>query len=453
MPTLFARTRRYSESVTSPTDSQAQQKRGSVDLPNAGKRGIGAPPSASAKFKSFIRSKGDTDTEKRDSLRKRLSSPSTFFSRSNGAEESMPSVSPLEATDRYLNVSPRETIPDGAHRTSPNSNLSPENFAISRTTSPEATYPRRGSVSWQPSYPTAVDDAYADVPPDGLARDGFTSFTTMATSENNLRRTGEQVYQGGLPSPEDLPGWPALNPAAKTSTPPQTFPTPPPSVVSPGRSSTQPSPVLREPTPPTAPLSSMKSINGTTVGSGSAGEGSTLAIVTPSVLPGRPARATARATQSRPDMPPRQSTIIRSPPMPQPIKNLPTLVGWSGFKDETAGTNSPGWGELAREGGPKTPGGFGGMGPNGAKSPVWGLMSPSGPRTPGLTGFPFSTSSVVTNKSKEKGAMSEDELRRARRRMVSTLSQPSADTFLACHDAGAIISADTTGYWRRCWRL
>ena len=429
MPTLFARARRNSESITSPPNSQAQRERGSVDLSRSDRRGVGPPSSASAKFKAFIGSKGEADTEKRDSLRKRLSSPSTFFSKYNGAEESMPPVSFSEATDRYQNLSPIGTLPDGAQPVS--LPLSPQNLAISRTTSPEATFPRRGSVSWQPSYPTVVDGAYANIPPDGLARDGFVSSTTMMTSENSLRRDHEQVQQGGPPpSPDDLSSWPSLNPATRTSTPHQTqatLPTPPSSAVSHRRSFTQSSPFgssSREPATHSASLSSMSSNRDMTIGSGPTGQGPAKAIVSQSGSPGRPERAAARAIRSRPDMPPRKSTLIQSPPMPQPIKNLPTLAGWSGFRDETAGTLSPGWGALAREGGPKTPGGFGGMAPGGAKSPVWGLVSPSGPRTPGLTGFPFSTSSVVTNKSKEKGAMSEDELRRARRHMVSLMIAP-----------------------------
>ncbi len=105
--------------------------------------------------------------------------------------------------------------------------------------------------------------------------------------------------------------------------------------------------------------------------------------------------------------------------MPQPIKNLPTLTGWQGFNKGAGGMVTPNLGALAKEGGPKTPGGMGGMMSNGPRTPGWPTMTPGGPKTPGLSGFPFSTTSVVQNNSRVKKAMSEDELRRAKRAMVS----------------------------------
>ena len=103
-----------------------------------------------------------------------------------------------------------------------------------------------------------------------------------------------------------------------------------------------------------------------------------------------------------PPKPVRQRTnLITSPPMPQPIKNLPTLSGWSGFPPSSPATpRTPGWGALAREGGPKTPG---------------GMMSP---RTPGLGsgGFPFMAQPLPRQTSR--GPMSDGELRKAKRAMV-----------------------------------
>lgn len=113
----------------------------------------------------------------------------------------------------------------------------------------------------------------------------------------------------------------------------------------------------------------------------------------------------------RPAMPNRRTTVLHSPPMPQPIRNLPTLQGWSGFNQASmggaGGVSTPGWGN--REGGlPRTPG--------------WGGGTPSAvPRTPLGGGFPFALPSVGTptlEKGKSKG-MSEEELKSMRRAMVS----------------------------------
>jgi hypothetical protein len=110
-------------------------------------------------------------------------------------------------------------------------------------------------------------------------------------------------------------------------------------------------------------------------------------------------------TVARPAKPVRQRTnLITSPPMPQPIKNLPTLAGWSfGPGPASPATpRTPGWGSLARDGGPRTPGGM-------MASPV---------RTPGTgsSGFPFS---IPMPRQTSRGPMSDGELRKAKRAMVS----------------------------------
>ena len=140
-------------------------------------------------------------------------------------------------------------------------------------------------------------------------------------------------------------------------------------------------------------------------------------------LPSRSSpRASAESTPAkRPGIPTRRTTLIQSPPMPQPIKNLPTLAGWPGFmKEGIPGT--PGWNAAKENGVPKTPGWSGGGAP---RTPGWGgLMSPGGsrpPGTPGGSGFPFTLPLTVIgqNKPKDKSGMSEEELRRERRAMVS----------------------------------
>lgn len=376
-----------------PDDSHLRSKRASMDFPNSD-RSAGPPPSASAKLRSFLGSKGEPDEAKKASLRKRLSSASGFFTKNN-ADEAAPAVVSSEPQ-----LPPGAAAPNGTQTFFPT--LFPENFSLSNTASPEAPTPRRGSVSWQPSYPTVVDDAYADIPPDGFARNGVSSPTMP--SENARRRSAVLL---NTPSPEELSAWPAMQPSTKNVTPPQTqtsLPTPPSSAVSPRRS-------LIEYTSSASPE---LSLNLESTSLSVSHPPSDFPRSTPTLNPTTPAAARG---DSRP-MPLRRTTLIQSPPMPQPIKNLPTMTGWSGFNQQAGGAATPGWGALAREGGPKTPGGFGSMA-NGPRTPGWAAMSPGGPKTPGLSGFPFSTASLVTNNSKEKKSMSEEELRRARRAMVS----------------------------------
>lgn len=403
MPSIFA-SRRASESLDPmpvPDDLHMRHKRSSMDIHHFEKRDSGPPVSASAKLKSFLGkgNKGDGDDAKRESIRKRLSSPSSFFTKT-------PSEDPVlstEAADRYQDLAPRYD-----DRPFPSPTLFPENFSLSTTASPEAPFPRRGSASWQPSYPTVLngDDS------SGQAGIGIPSIPVA--SENAQRRTSGLL---NTPSPEELSAWPAMEPATKIRTPPQTqapLPTPPPSAIPQGRSSESISPSsAHKPSlimnlPP----------NGYLFGD--------LTQPAPSSPTPGPVTPSAALPRSRPDMPARRTTLIQSPPMPQPIKNLPTLTGWQGSSRE--GPTTPGWGALAREGGPKTPGG---LQPGGPKTPGWGMLS-AGPKTPGLAGFPFSTSSVTTNQSKEKKAMSEDELRRAKRAMVSCEAPNEADLSRSC---------------------
>lgn len=91
--------------------------------------------------------------------------------------------------------------------------------------------------------------------------------------------------------------------------------------------------------------------------------------------------------------PRRMSAVLHSPPMPQPIANLPTLGGSS-----RQGPPTPSWGALALEGGPKSP----------------QVQSPS---TSG--GFPFfGSSSQPTSRNNSKD-MSDAEVRKATKSMVS----------------------------------
>lgn len=103
--------------------------------------------------------------------------------------------------------------------------------------------------------------------------------------------------------------------------------------------------------------------------------------------------------------PRRMSAVLHSPPMPQPIANLPTLGGLS-----RAGPSTPGWGALALEGGPKSP----------------QIQSPTGTAPSG--GFPFFASggspSTSRNNSKD---LSDAEVRKATKSMVRQVALCLAD--------------------------
>lgn len=424
------------------------------------------------------------DEGKQGSLRQKLTSASQLFHRHEPtspkpatANEPQTPVRPPGAGARYDDPSPR--APSTTQFASPT--LFPENFSLSSTASPEGGESRRrGSVSWQPSYPTVLpEDSYADLAPDGHpATDRQLPKSPVMPSENEHRRSlveanarmptpgrdDEQPVSSLLdpakaaellrpnghmptPSPDELP----LPPAPSTPpTLPAPLPTPPPSAISPDRDL----PVvdtIQDAAPPTlsSPVTATSPVESTTsprsrprlslVTSSPEQSQSTTSspedpiASTPDVSGSVSASPTVLTTgtaptptspkpygKPRPDMPIRRTTLIQSPPMPQPIKNLPSMVGWPAFmKDGVPGT--PGWGQLAKEGGPKTPGRTSGAAP---KTPGWGgMMSPASariPGTPGTPGFPFSLpqTPVGQNKGKGKESMTEEELRKARRAMV-----------------------------------
>lgn len=104
--------------------------------------------------------------------------------------------------------------------------------------------------------------------------------------------------------------------------------------------------------------------------------------------------------------PRRMSAVLHSPPMPQPIANLPTLGGPS-----RTGPPTPSWGALALEGGPKSP----------------QIQSPTG--NPG--GFPFFSGSPTTSRNNSKD-LSDAEVRKATKSMVSFYVHCVADASLSC---------------------
>lgn len=376
------------------------------------------PPSGGAKLRNFFRSSMSEETK--DDMRRRLSSPSELFKRGPAGD------SRLDVTTGGMNGNgtgsqesrspPRNNLPS--------TSVFPEGFSLSQTASPERSPQRdRTSSQWQPSYPLVLPDEadYGDVPPDGQVNGGLGQLATAAaiSGENEKRRSMDmnRSLAEWEPLKPDTPkktsntaaGQPvtAAKPVLQVITEkPQTAESEPllasttasagtsrreseePLVSSPTAASGPPSPgtVLHTPTkPPTSPTNQ----NGSTP------------LMSP--IPGMIIGPNGKM---RPAMPSRRTTLIQSPPMPQPIKNLPTLQGWSGF-NQGPGTTTPGWGNQM----PKTPGL--------PRTPGWGgLMpaSPATPRTPG--GFPFATQA----KEKGKSVSSEEELRKMRRAMVCALS-------------------------------
>lgn len=428
MPTLFS-ARRASVSQADPLqhDSPTHTKRRSMDA--------GRPPVSGNKFKDFFKSShhqmddGQHDTGRRrssvsqttanegtNSLRKRLSSASQIFSHKSPS-----------STEPHLSSTPSQSqsqSPNGI----PAPNLFPENYALASTASPEGGG-RRGSVNWQPSYPTVLpDDSYADLAPDGRPAIQGVELPASPTlpSENQHRRSLlEANGQMPTPSPDEQPN--NLNPKnhfhanGQIPTPspdeqprPITPPPAPASPLTPPPSATTPNRTLEEPQSPkgrrpTLSLITDAPADGTLPSATPIS--TTESVPSPSRLNGKP----------RPDVPLRRTTLIQSPPMPQPIKNLPSMVGWPAFmKDGVPGT--PAWNQSAGTSTPRTPGWSGGAVP---KTPGWAhLTSPHGgrtPVTPGGSGFPFALppTTVGQNKGKGKAQMSEEELRKARRAMVS----------------------------------
>ncbi|WWC69470.1 uncharacterized protein I206_103410 [Kwoniella pini CBS 10737] len=474
MPSIFTRHRRASDALPPSIgndETPTRKQRLSIDLTHT--NGLnGSPPPSSGKIKTFFGVGGSPDPEaKNASLRKKLTSPSSFFKSS--VDVSSPKNPPVATIitppdelpadpilARYTDLSPRSNgVQSNERFASPI--LAPEAFTLASTSSPEGAPGqskdgRRGSITWQPSYPLIVpDDEYVNIPPDGqVAPNGLSpaaNIVSPISDENSKRRS--------LDLGNSLSSWPAIQPVTKPVTPPiSTAQTP----------ITPPTTQFPLPTPPLSASSDLKRIDSAGLHapeqpggrrrpslsidiSDVAIPGSTAALaaaqkeqaatLTSSETPQSainprltsiagysrvPLNDTASRTSSasepssplnstkqRPMPPSRKSTLIQSPPMPQPIKNLPTLQGWSGYPKESSGSVTPGWGSLAREGGPKTPGGL--------------LGTPSGQRTPGLSGFPFSLPPVQTpsGKGKERGILTEQEVRKAKRHMPVMLRQPS----------------------------
>jgi hypothetical protein len=385
MPSLISRIRRGSEgkpSDGSPSVRAGHGKRLSVDLGQMDGNGNGSPKSS--KFRTIFTKHDEGDQGgKLEALKKKLTSPSTIFK-----------TQPVE--DRPI-TPPRDISPTGTPMGRYN-DLSPrpQQFALSRSRSPENGTARD---SWTPSYPLVVpDDSYADIAPDGLSLSPNAPSPIPKTNENSKRRS---IH---LDTNKPLSEWQPIQPDRPKPlniSPESGLPTPPTSTesreeiqirrsVESGRpvlnvqTSPKPSPLAQPPT--SEPLNMVRSESSNTQ--------------TPTPL--SPALPTTNGITSPPKPVRQRTNLITSPPMPQPIKNLPTLQGWSGFSPASPQTpRTPGWGSLAREGGPKTPG---------------GMMSPA--RTPGLGsgGFPFMAMPLPRQASK--GPMSDGELRKAKRAMV-----------------------------------
>jgi len=410
MPSLISRIRRGSEgkqSDDSPTVRGGHGKRVSIDLGQMDGTGNGSPKSS--KFKIFNKTDDNEGAQgKLEALKKKLTSPSTIF---KTQPEDRPLTPPNDVDGngngngnspmaRYNDLSPR-TPPRPLENVErfPSPTTSPQQFALSRSRSPEG----QGRDSWTPSYPLVVpDDSYADIAPDGQSLSPIAPSPVPKTNENSKRRS----VQLGTNKP--LSEWQPIQPdrpKALNISPESGLPTPPTSTesreeiqlrqsVESGRpvlsleTAPKSSPLAHYPIPTSEPMSMSRSESSNTQ--------------TPKPLsPSNPTNNLTGITS--PPKPVRQRTnLITSPPMPQPIKNLPTLQGWSSFSPSSPQTpRTPGWGSLAREGGPKTPG---------------GMMSPA--RTPGLGsgGFPFMAKSLPRQTSQ--GPMSDGELRKAKRAMV-----------------------------------
>ncbi|KAK8869831.1 hypothetical protein IAR55_000399 [Kwoniella newhampshirensis] len=466
MPSIFSKSRRASDDITNgggQDDSPIRQKRLSVDTsipttpPSSGGAGGG-------KLKALFgvgTTPGSGDAEKRrESLKKKLTSPSSFFrssvdlssppnqpprSPSQANTQISPSQPAAAALARYTDPAPRRpSVSSPTRFASPT--LFPENFSLAKTASPESqpngSGGRRGSITWQPSYPLVVpDDQYADIPPDGHAAafaNGLSKPVEIVPSspnENTRRRSSDIT--------DNLAAWPAMRPASttrKAGTPSRAQvdpPTPPPSAVAPAKIPSPVSPTSQgsrrnKPslslntsdailTPPATEKEEPKMVSTPPPETPKNRISQTSSSVTKPTfirlndsVPSTPATSTPTSPDARPRPrpPSRKTTLIHSPPMPQPIKNLPTMSGWPGYQ-ESSGSTTPGWGALAREGGPKTPG-FGGP------------STPSGLRTPGASGFPFGLPPMTpTGKGKERSVLTEEELRKAKRHMPVMLRQPS----------------------------
>lgn len=333
----------------------------------------------------------------------------------------------------------------------------PENFALSHTISPEASSPlsqasispnvriRPLSQTWQPSYPLVLPDAgYADVAPNEQVPLTTGSAVVSAADDENAKRRSTDV--------QVLENCPTMKPQKAVASPEQQLPTPPLSTRVSSElglrnevetSQRRPSlalntsdealtPKAMQPSFPkqesiktsvTAADNQMTSENLVhppetrdqdipSIAASPVTRQTASSIPSAAVTPATPSSPISSTSSplhmTRPSLSVRKTTVIYSPPMPQPIKNLPTLTNLASLVGDTSSTTpiaTPGWGELAREGGPKTPGG--GI----MRTP---MSMTNGARTPVLGSF---TLSLPPAKAK-KTPMTEQELRKARRAMV-----------------------------------
>ncbi|ORY33798.1 hypothetical protein BCR39DRAFT_557023 [Naematelia encephala] len=382
MPSLFHKPRRSSEDISAapaPDHSHFFHKRASIEVDQET-----PTPSPGGKLKSFLKSGGDGGHAKADALKKRLSSPSTIFKHTPDTER-RPSVA-LDSLQNTSTVPAEQLLRNGPPSTTPAFNTSIFSNSASQSGANVPEGQQLNSSSWSPSYPTVLKNGRNDE----ISPDRDIPLSNGAVVNENVHRR----------SIERLDSLPVMKPSTPNARHPTALPTPPPSAETPGRD------IVNGDRP-------QLSLNtGLTSAAPSAQPSRKSSTDSPSTLPDSSAPTPNGEHRSRPDMPFRKSTLIQSPPMPRPIKNLPTLQGWSGFNNTPGGPSTPGWGTLAKEGGPNTPGGMG-----------W--MSPATPRTPGLQSFPFSTQGVQVNQNKGKRQMTEEELRKARRAMPVMLREPS----------------------------
>lgn len=474
MPLFFQRSRRASEAppVLHPPDSKVH-KRFSIDATSNAHNNPAFSSMNSTKLKNLLGAgpgSGDpSGTQKKERMKKKLTTPSMFFRRNSSSSPESPKPSPGSATVAITpgNEPIMANYQDPAQRIStkpvnaglfPSAAVSPENSVLSHTVSPETSTPlsqesitpnaraRPLSQTWQPSYPLVLpDEGYADVSPNGQL--------PLTTGPDIVSGTGDENAQRRSTDAHVLDSRPITKPQEMVVVPPETqLPTPPlSSRVSPEiglqneveTNQRRPSlalitsdevltpkalrPVSHEQENIEAPMAAADNqmVSGNVVHPPEIHNQDILAIAPspithhtassiPSIsatpaMPSTPISSSSSPVRmSRPGLPVRKTTVIHSPPMPQPIRNLPTLTNLASLAGDTSSTTptaTPGWGELAKEGGPKTPGG--GI----MRSPI-SMMN--GARTPGLGSF---TLNLPPGKAK-KTPMTEQELRKARRAMV-----------------------------------
>jgi hypothetical protein len=404
MPSFISRIRRGSEGVqgngVKEDPASVRGKRLSIDVSHMDNN----ESPKSGKFKGIFTRHDDGETRV-ESLKKKLTSPSTIF-KSHTPESDRPLTPP---SDDFLTSEPR-TPPRNIGTLNgerfPSPATSPQQFALSRSRSPE----HAGGESWTPSYPLVVpDDGYADIAPDGHSTSSIaTSPSTRPIANENSKRRSIQLdsaipLSNWQPIQPDRPKPAIVSPESGLLTPPtSTESRADLQVPKSSMESNRPSLSLETDVHKTSPLAQAPQSASSPVTTPSNGHTTSSTPISPSLTTPTMSRINGEA---RPPKPVRQRTnLITSPPMPQPIKNLPTLAGWSGFPPTSPSTpRTPGWGSLAREGGPKTPG---------------GMMSPV--RTPGGSGgFPFMAMPLPRQTSR--GPMSDGELRKAKRAMVCPL--------------------------------